>query len=103
LQATQAVKIKFEIVKKSSSNVKSEALQEPEGIILKKKQGHYIHANSRNKLTKLDCLTLQDVYSTSTHTVNIYRYNTIEANENTGEIPTTSKFFSLYRELLHLY
>ena len=36
-------------------------------------------------------------------TVNKYRYKTIEANANTGEIPTTSKFFSLYRELLHLY
>ena len=31
-----------------------------------------------------------------TYTVNIYRYKTIEANANTGEIPTTSKFFSLY-------
>ena len=35
------------------------------------------------------------------YTVNIYRYKTIEANANTGEIPTTSKSFSLYRELLH--
>jgi hypothetical protein len=35
------------------------------------------------------------------YTVNIYRYKTIEANANTGEIPTMSKFFSLYRELLH--
>ena len=34
-------------------------------------------------------------------TVNIYRYKTIEANANTGEIPTTSKSCSLYRELLH--
>jgi hypothetical protein len=35
------------------------------------------------------------------HTVNIYRYKTIEANANTGEIPTTSKSFNLYLELLH--
>ena len=34
------------------------------------------------------------------HTVNIYSYKTIEANGNTGVIPTTSKSFSLYRELL---
>ena len=33
------------------------------------------------------------------HTVNNYRYKTIEANGNTGVIPTTSKPFSLYREL----
>ena len=33
------------------------------------------------------------------NTVNIYRYNTIEGNGNTGVIPTTSKSFSLYREL----
>jgi hypothetical protein len=31
-------------------------------------------------------------------TVNIYRYKTKEANGNTGVIPTTSKFFSLYQE-----
>ena len=30
------------------------------------------------------------------HTVNIYRYKTIEANGNIGVIPTTSKSFSLY-------
>ena len=34
------------------------------------------------------------------HTVNIYRYKTIEANGNTGVIPTTSKSFSIYREFL---
>ena len=37
------------------------------------------------------------------NTVNIYRYKTIEAieaNGNTGVIPTTSKSFSLYQELL---
>ena len=34
------------------------------------------------------------------HTVNVYRYKTIETNANTGDIPTTSKSFSLYRELL---
>ena len=33
-------------------------------------------------------------------TVNIYRYKTIEANGNTSVIPTTSKSFSLYQELL---
>jgi hypothetical protein len=35
-----------------------------------------------------------------TCTVNIYRYKTIEANGNTGVIPTTNKSFSLYREFL---
>ena len=34
------------------------------------------------------------------HTVNIYRYKPIEANGNTGVIPTTSKSFSLYWEFL---
>ena len=33
-------------------------------------------------------------------TVNIYRYKTIETNGNTGVIPTTSKSFNLFRELL---
>ena len=33
------------------------------------------------------------------NTVNIYRYKTIEGNGKTGVIPTTSKSFSLYREL----
>ena len=34
------------------------------------------------------------------YTLNIYRYKTIEANGNTGIIPTTRKFFSLHWELL---
>ena len=34
------------------------------------------------------------------YTVNTYRYKTIEANGNTGVIPTTSKSFSLYRQFL---
>ena len=34
------------------------------------------------------------------YTVNIYRYKTIEANGNTSVIPTSSKSFSLYQELL---
>ena len=36
------------------------------------------------------------------YTVNIYRYKTIEANGNTGIIPTTSKSFSLFHELIQL-
>ena len=34
------------------------------------------------------------------YTVNISRYKTIEANGSTGVIPTASKSFSLYQELL---
>ena len=47
---------------------------------------------------KGDFLVLSESANRS-YTVNIYRYKTIEANGNTGVIPTTSKSFSLYREL----
>ena len=39
-------------------------------------------------------------YRKTTLHVNIYRYKTMEANGNTGVIPTASKSFSLYGELL---
>ena len=41
------------------------------------------------------CPTLRGWY-----TVNIYRYTTIEANENICVIPTIKKSFSLYLEFL---
>ena len=53
----------------------------------------------RARITSV-ALNKQQLFSTLIYTVNIYRLKTIEANANTGNIPTISKSFSLYQEFL---